>query len=314
MAPNILVICGPTASGKTALAVELALLLGGEVVSADSMQIYRRMDIGPAKPTAEEMEGIPHHMIDVADPEEDFSVARYVDMAARCVDGILSRGKLPILVGGTGLWMDALIRGHGFAGGHAGGEVRRELETRFDRDGIEPLLAELRQVDPDSAVRLHPADTKRILRALEVYRETGQTITAHNAATQAMPDRYSAVKIGLRFADREDMKALIDRRVDKMAAEGLLTEVRALLDRGLPKNATAMQAIGYKEFLGVLDGTLTEQEALELVKLRSRQYAKRQLTWLRRNPAIHWIYWEKDRDFARALQISTEILTASGLG
>ena len=175
-------------------------------------------------------------------------------------------------------------------------------------------MISLRQVDPDSAVRLHPADTKRILRALEVYRETGQTITAHNAATQTMPDRYSAVKIGLRFADREDMKALIDRRVDKMAAEGLLTEVRALLDRGLPKNATAMQAIGYKEFLGVLDGTLTEPEALELVKLRSRQYAKRQLTWLRRDQDIHWIEWGKQRDFARALQISTEILAASGLG
>ena len=223
-------------------------------------------------------------------------------------------GESPILVGGTGLWMDALIRGHGFAGGHAGGEVRRELETRFDRDGIEPLLAELRQVDPESAARLHPADTKRILRALEVYLETGETISAHNAATRQLPPRYDAVWIGLQFADRADMKALIDRRVDKMAEEGLLEEVQALLAMGLPRNATAMQAIGYKEFLGVLDGTLTEQEALELVKLRSRQYAKRQLTWLRRNPAIHWIYWEKDRDFARALQISTEILTASGLG
>ena len=200
------------------------------------------------------------------------------------------------------------------AGGHAGGEVRRELETRFDRDGIEPLLAELRQVDPESAARLHPADTKRILRALEVYLETGETISAHNAATRQLPPRYDAVWIGLQFADRADMKALIDRRVDKMAEEGLLEEVQALLAMGLPRNATAMQAIGYKEFLGVLDGTLTEQEALELVKLRSRQYAKRQLTWLRRNPAIHWIYWEKGRDFARALQISTEILTASGLG
>ena len=192
--------------------------------------------------------------------------------------------------------------------------TRRELETRFDRDGIEPLLAELWQVDPESAARLHPADTKRILRALEVYLETGETISAHNAATRQLPPRYDAVWIGLQFADRADMKALIDRRVDKMAEEGLLEEVQALLAMGLPRNATAMQAIGYKEFLGVLDGTLTEQEALELVKLRSRQYAKRQLTWLRRNPAIHWIYWEKDRDFARALQISTEILTASGLG
>ena len=260
------------------------------------------------------MQGVPHHMIAVAEPSEQWSAAEYVAKATPIVDDILSRGKLPILVGGTGLWMDALIRGHGFAGGHAGGEVRRELETRFDRDGIEPLLAELRQVDPESAARLHPADTKRILRALEVYLETGETISAHTAATRHLPTRYDAVWIGLQFADRADMKALIDRRVDKMAEEGLLEEVQALLAMGLPRNATAMQAIGYKEFLGVLDGTLTEQEALELVKLRSRQYAKRQLTWLRRNPAIHWIYWEKDRDFARALQISTEILTASGLG
>ena len=311
---KLVCVVGPTGCGKTWLGVELAKMLGGEVVSCDSMQIYRGMLIGTAAPTAEEMQGVPHHMIAVAEPSEQWSAAEYVAKATPIVDDILSRGKLPILVGGTGLWMDALIRGHGFAGGHAGGEVRRELETRFDRDGIEPLLAELRQVDPESAARLHPADTKRILRALEVYLETGETISAHNAATRQLPPRYDAVWIGLQFADRADMKALIDRRVDKMAEEGLLEEVQALLAMGLPRNATAMQAIGYKEFLGVLDGTLTEQEALELVKLRSRQYAKRQLTWLRRNPAIHWIYWEKDRDFARALQISTEILTASGLG
>ena len=311
---KVVCVVGPTACGKTKMGVALAQRFGGEVVSVDSMQIYRGMTVGTAAPTEAEMQGVPHHMIAVAEPSEQWSAAEYVAKATPIVDDILSRGKLPILVGGTGLWMDALIRGHGFAGGHAGGEVRRELETRFDRDGIEPLLAELRQVDPESAARLHPADTKRILRALEVYLETGETISAHNAATRQLPPRYDAVWIGLQFADRADMKALIDRRVDKMAEEGLLEEVQALLAMGLPRNATAMQAIGYKEFLGVLDGTLTEQEALELVKLRSRQYAKRQLTWLRRNPAIHWIYWEKDRDFACALQISTEILTASGLG
>ena len=310
----VVAVVGPTATGKTALGVALAEQFGGEVISADSMQIYKGLDVGTAKVTPEETHGIPHHGVDILEPDAPFSVADFTAMAGRLEQEIAGRGHLPILVGGTGLWMDALIRGHGFAGGHAGGEVRRELETRFDRDGIEPLLAELRQVDPESAARLHPADTKRILRALEVYLETGETISAHNAATRQLPPRYDAVWIGLQFADRADMKALIDRRVDKMAEEGLLEEVQALLAMGLPRNATAMQAIGYKEFLGVLDGILTEQEALELVKLRSRQYAKRQLTWLRRNPAIHWIYWEKDRDFARALQISTEILTASGLG
>ena len=314
MAPKIVCVVGPTACGKTTLGVLLAQKYGGEVVSVDSMQIYRGMTVGTAAPTEAEMGGIPHHMIAVAEPTEQWSAAEYAARATPAVDGILSRGKLPILVGGTGLWMDALIRGHGFAGGHAGGDVRRELEAQLARDGIAPLLAELRQVDPESAARLHPSDTKRILRALEVYRETGETISAHNAATRLLPPRYDAVWIGLQFAHREDMKALIDRRVDQMVRSGLLAEVQNLLAMGLPRNATAMQAIGYKEFLGVLDGTLTEPEAIELVKLRSRQYAKRQLTWLRRNPAIHWIIWEKDRDFARALQVSTEILSASGLG
>ena len=314
MAPKIACIAGPTACGKTTLGVLLAQRFCGEVVSVDSMQIYRGMTVGTAAPTAEEMQGVPHHMIAVADPAEQWSAAEYVSRATPVVDDILARGKLPVLVGGTGLWMDALIRGHGFAKGHAGGAIRRELEARLEREGIAPLLEEPRQVDPESAERLHPADTKRILRALEVYRETGSTISAHNAATRMIPPRYDAVWIGLQFADRADMKALIDRRVDTMVQEGLLDEVRALLAMGLPRNATAMQAIGYKEFLGVLDGALTEPEAIELVKLRSRQYAKRQLTWLRRNPDIHWIFWEKDRDFARALQISTEILSASGLG
>ena len=314
MAPKVVCIAGPTACGKTTLGVLLAQRFCGEVVSVDSMQIYRGMTVGTAAPTAEEMQGVPHHMIAVADPAEQWSAAEYVSRATPVVDDILARGKLPVLVGGTGLWMDALIRGHGFAKGHAGGAIRRELEARLEREGIAPLLEELRQVDPESAERLHPADTKRILRALEVYRETGSTISAHNAATRMIPPRYDAVWIGLQFADRADMKALIDCRVDKMVQEGLLDEVRALLAMGLPRTATAMQAIGYKEFLGVLDGALTEPEAIELVKLRSRQYAKRQLTWLRRNPDIHWIFWEKDRDFARALQISTEILSASGLG
>ena len=313
MAPKIVCVVGPTACGKTTLGVLLAKKFGGEVVSADSMQIYRGMTIGTAAPTEEEMDGVPHHMIAVSDPAEQWSAARYAQEAVPIIDGILARGKLPILVGGTGLWIDAAVKGHGFAAGCAGGAVRRELEERLAAEGIGPLLEELRRADPESAERLHPADEKRILRALEVYRETGKTITAHNEETKALPPRYGAVWIGLQFADRADMKALIDRRVDRMAEAGLLEEVRALLSLGLPRNATALQAIGYKEFLGVLEGTATEAEALAEVKLRSRQYAKRQLTWLRRNPAIHWIFWEKDRDFARALQVSTEILTAEGV-
>ena len=259
------------------------------------------------------MDGVPHHMIAVTEPGEQWSAARYAQMAVPIVDDILSRGKLPILVGGTGLWLDAVVQGRTFAGGHAGGEVRKELQQRLEQEGIEPLLAQLRQVDPESAERLHPADEKRILRALEVYLETGKTITAHNEETRKLPPRYEAVWIGLRFADREDMKALIDRRVDKMVEEGLLEEVERLLASGISREATALQAIGYKEFLGVADGTATVEEAVAEVKLRSRQYAKRQLTWLRRNEAIHWIEWKKERDFERALQLSTEILTAEGV-
>ena len=313
MAGTVVCVAGPTACGKTTLGVLLAKKFNGEVVSVDSMQIYRGMTVGTAAPTEKEMDGVPHHMIAVADPAEQWSVARYAEVAIPIIEDILSRGKLPILVGGTGLWADAVIRGHGFAAGHLGGEVREKLQQRLAAEGIEPLLEELRRVDPAAAERLHPADEKRIVRALEVFLETGKTITAHNEETKTIPPRFHAIWIGLRFADREDMKALIDRRVDKMVDEGLLEEVDALLKSGLPRNATSLQAIGYKEFLGVLDGTATVEEALEEVKLRSRQYAKRQLSWLRRNPDIHWIEWEKERDFDRALRISTEILTASGV-
>ena len=313
MAPKIVCVVGPTACGKTKMGVLIAQKFNGEVVSVDSMQIYRGMTVGTAAPTEEEMCGVPHHMVAVADPNEQWSAARYAEAAIACVDDILARGKLPVLVGGTGLWLEAVVSGRTFAGGHAGGAVRETLQRRLAAEGIEPLLAELRQVDPVSAERLHPADEKRILRALEVYLETGKTITAHNEETQRIPPRYDAVWIGLRFADREDMKALIDRRVDKMVEEGLLAEVERLLQSGIPREATALQAIGYKEFLGVADGTATVEEAVAEVKLRSRQYAKRQLTWLRRNGDIHWIEWEKERDFAKALQVSTEILTAAGV-
>ena len=314
MDDTLICVVGPTASGKTRLGVEIAKRFNGEVVSVDSMQIYRGMTIGTAAPTAEEMEGVPHHMVAVADPAESWSVARFAREATACIEDIRRRGRRPVLVGGTGLYLDAILRGTDFAPGQSGGAVRRELEARLAEAGIEPLLRELRTVDPQAAERLHPSDEKRILRALEVYRETGKTITAHNAETQARPPRYKAVFIGLTFADREEMKRLIDLRVDKMVEAGLVDEVKALLRRGIPREATALQAIGYKEFAGVLEGEKTEEEAIAEVKLRSRQYAKRQLTWLRRNEAIHWIAWEKERDFERALRLSTQILTAQGLG
>ncbi len=285
---NIICIAGPTASGKTALAVELAKELNGEVVSCDSMQVYRRMDIGTAKPTLEEMQGIPHHMIDVAEPWEDFSVSRYCEMAAPIVDDILSRGKTAVIAGGTGLYMDALIRGNTFAPFPATG-VRERLEAQADADGMEAMLSHLRAVDPDAAQRLHLSDRKRILRALEVYLETGETITEHNRKTQAVPPRYSPLWLGLDFTEREELYRRIDLRVGLMLQQGLVEEIRGLLAEGIPEKATAMQAIGYKEFVDALDGRCTIEEAADQVRQSSRRYAKRQLTWFRRNKAIHWL-------------------------
>ena len=313
MPPKIVCVVGPTASGKTKMGVALARRFGGEVVSVDSMQIYRGMTVGTAAPTEKEMEGIPHHMIAVADPAESWSVARFTEAADKCIQDILSRGKLPVLVGGTGLYLDALVRGNRFAEGCAGTEVRAALQKRMETEGAEVLLAELRTIDPEAAEKLHLKDEKRILRALEVWQETGKTITQHNRETQLLPPRYEAVYIGLDFQNRDDLRARIDRRVDIMVEEGLLQEVQSLLSSGIPRTATALQAIGYKQFLAVEEGCATVDEAVEEVKLRSRQYAKRQLTWLRRNEAIHWIRWEKVPDFQKALQIATEILTAQGL-
>ena len=310
---KVVCVVGPTACGKTKMGVALAQRFGGEVVSVDSMQIYRGMTVGTAAPTAEEMEGVPHHMVAVADPAESWSVARFVSEADVCVQDILRRGRRPILVGGTGLYLESLIRGTDFAAGSADGETRQRLQQRLEQEGIGPLLAELQTIDPDSAARLHPGDEKRILRALEVWYETGETITQHDRRTRQQPPRYQAAYIGLSFQDRAQLRRRIDLRVDEMVRQGLLEEVQALLAAGLPPTATAWQAIGYKQFLAAADGRCTVTEAIEEVKLRSRQYAKRQLTWLRRNPDIHWILWGEEPNFPQGLQNATEYLTALGL-
>ena len=283
---SILCIAGPTASGKTALAVELAKELNGEVVSCDSMQVYRRMDIGTAKPSREEMQGIPHHMIDVAEPDEDFSVSRYCAMAAPIVDDIVARGKTAIIAGGTGLYMDSLIRGNDFAPFPSTG-VRERLEAEADEVGLPAMLTRLREIDPDTADRV--SDRKRILRALEVYLETGETITEHNRKTRLIPPKYTPLWLGLDFADRGELYRRIDKRVDSMLEMGLMEEIRSLLDSGIPEKCTAIQAIGYKEFVNALEGREPLSQAAEEVKKASRHYAKRQLTWFRRNPAVHWL-------------------------
>ena len=284
---NIICIAGPTASGKTSLAVELAKFTNGEVVSCDSMQIYKRMTIGTAKPVPEEMEGIPHHMIDICEPEEDFSVSKYCEMATPIVEDITRRGRTAIIAGGTGLYMDSLIKGNDFAPFPATGH-RQRLEEKLAQTGLDAMLAELAAVDPEAAERSQ-RNPRRIIRALEVYYETGETITAHNLRTQAIPPRFDPLWIGLDFDPRSMLYDRINLRVDLMLQQGLLQEIRELLDSGIPESCTAMQAIGYKEFVAALEGRMTIEEAAEDLKKASRHYAKRQLTWFRRNRHIHWL-------------------------
>lgn len=305
--PKILVITGPTATGKTALGVELAKKLNGEVISADSMQIYRGMDIGTAKPEKEEMQGIAHHMFDVADPSEDFSVSRYVEMAAECIENVYSRGKLPILVGGTGLYIDSLLSGRSFAE-KGDGILREQLGMEYDATGGEEMLKKLSAIDPERGAKLHPADKRRIVRALEIYALTGKTITEHDAETRSLPPRYSSMRIALSFREREKLYSRIDHRVDMMMAKGLESEVRALLDAGVPRDSTAMQAIGYKELVEALEGKCSVASAVEAIKMGSRRYAKRQLTWLRRDEGLHWILWEDSPLIEEALCFTERLI------
>jgi len=313
MPPKLIVITGPTAAGKTRLGILLAQKLDGEIISADSMQIYRKLNIGTAKPTQAEMENIPHRMIDITDPTVPYSVARYVTEAAACTDDILKRDKQAILVGGTGLYIDSLLAGRHFAESPEDTDLREALSARYDQEGGDALWEALRKVDPESAARLHPNDKKRVLRALEVYTLTGQTITAHNLETQTIPPRYEALKIAITARDRADLYARIDSRVDAMLEAGLITEVTQLLEAGLSPASTAMQAIGYKEMIQAITGRISIVEAVERIKQESRRYAKRQLSWLRRDPNVRWIEWEGEPDFENALQISTEFCRETGI-
>ena len=305
---NMICIAGPTASGKTALAVELAKRFDGEVVSCDSMQVYRRMDIGTAKPFPEERQGIPHHMIDVADPDEDFSVSRYCEMASPIVDDIVARGKTAIIAGGTGLYMDSLIRGNDFAPFPSTG-CRERLEAQCDEMGMEFMMNLLREIDPEAAERIH--DRKRMIRALEVYQETGETITEHNRKTQLIPPKYNPLWFGLDFESRQELYDRINLRVDIMLKQGLVEEIQNLLASGIPEKCTAMQAIGYKEFVDALDGRCTIEEAAAQVQQSSRRYAKRQLTWFRRNKAMNWLTRHPGEDTEEILERATRIVMNS---
>ncbi len=313
-APQIIVVAGPTATGKTRLGILLARRFDGEIVSADSMQVYRRMDVGTAKATPSERAEAPHHMLDVADPREDYSVSRYVEEASACCEDILARGKRPILVGGTGLYIDSLLSGRDFAGrSERGDSLRESLNARWDAEGGEALLSELAAFDPERAAKLHPADKRRIVRAIEIYRLTGETISAHDLRTRALPPRYEAARIHLNFRSRAELYARIDARVDAMVGSGLFEEVAALLEEGVSPASTAMQAIGYKETAAALRGELSRAEAIAQIKQNSRRYAKRQLTWFSRTKDALEILWDGAPDFEDALRVSTEFLAGRGL-
>ena len=313
MADKVIVVAGPTASGKTALGIELALRYNGEIVSADSMQVYRGMDIGTAKATAREQAAVPHHMLDVADPREDYSVAMYVSQAEECCRDIIRRGKLPIIVGGTGLYIDSLISGRDFAAVDFDLGLREKLGLEYDELGGEEMLRRLASIDPERSAKLHPSDKRRIVRALEIYELTGMTITEHDEYTRSLPPRFEAAPVHLGFKDRSLLYSRIDRRVDIMEEQGLFREVEGLLEQGVPLSCTAMQAIGYKETAQAILGNMGRREALELIKQRSRQYAKRQLTWFRKDAGALHIDWETEPDFEYARALSTKFFRDCGI-
>ena len=282
----LIVIAGPTASGKTALSVSIAKAVGGEIVSADSMQIYKYMNIGTAKPTEEEKQGVPHHMMDFLEPTVNFSVADYCEMAGEIIRDIDSRGKIPVLVGGTGLYIDSLVNGVEFGEADGDEKLCKELMELAEREGNEAVHKILAEFDPETAAKYHPNNLRRIIRAIEVYKTQGVTVSEKEKEEKISP--YNAVYFCLDW-DRNVLYDRINRRVDIMVEDGLLDEVKDLLSRNIDPKCTAMQSIGYKEFYGYLKGEMTLEEALDTIKQSSRRYAKRQLTWFRRNKNIHWL-------------------------
>lgn len=312
MQNRLICITGPTASGKTALSIALAQRLQTEIISSDSMQIYREMDIGTAKPTAAEQAAVPHHMIDIVDPGEPFSVARYVELADQCAQALLQAGKIPLVVGGTGLYLDALIEGSAFPGDETDHSIREKYERMAREQGNEAVHACLQQVDPVAAERLHPNNLKRVIRALEVFEQTGLTLDAFNQQNKRPEPKYQAIKIGLCPSDREILYARINQRVDQMLEEGLLEEAEHLFREG-KLTGTAAQAIGYKELADYFSGNGSLEECVEILKRRTRNYAKRQLTWIKRDPAVFWLTYDAGADFEQVLQRSTDYLAQQGI-
>ncbi len=304
---------GPTASGKTGLSIELAKLVNGSIVSADSMQIYKYMDIGTAKPDEAERSGIRHYMIDEVEPDENFSVAKYREMALKYIGQILKEGRRPIVTGGTGLYINSLLYNISFSETICDEELRENLKNTAKEKGNRFLYDRLREIDPEAAARIHENDVKRVIRAIEVFQHTNRTISQHAQESRLEPPPYQYIVFGLNW-ERDELYERIDRRVDKMFQDGLTEEVRHLKEKGFDTGTTAMQGIGYKEILSYLKGECTLEETIYILKRDTRHYAKRQMTWFRRNKEIHWLDVNEGSDLKElAEKIIQECIATYGI-
>lgn len=309
----LIVLTGPTAVGKTELSIMLAKLIGGEIISADSMQVYRGMDIGSAKVTKEEMQGIPHHLIDILEPDEEFHVVRFQEYAKRCMQEIWDRGNIPILTGGTGFYIQAVLYDIDFTETECNQEYREQLEALAVSHGPEHLHEMLRQVDPESADAIHANNVKRVIRALEFYHETGRKISVHNEEEHRKESPYQFAYFVLND-ERSRLYERIDRRVDQMMEQGLLREVRALKEKGFDRSMVSMQGLGYKEILAYLDGEISLEEAVRILKRDTRHFAKRQLTWFRREREVTWIDRQAFlQDHEKILEYIMQVLKERGI-
>lgn len=309
----LIILTGPTAVGKTALSISLAKAVGGEIISADSMQVYRHMDIGSAKIRPEEMDGVPHHLIDVLEPWEEFHVVRFQQLVKEAMAGIYERGHIPILTGGTGFYIQAIVKDIDFTENGEDSSYRENLERRAREEGCEALHRELAEVDPESAAQIHPNNVKRIIRALEYYEQTGQPISAHNEEQKEKPSPYNYAYFVL-TDDREVLYERIDRRVDQMLSDGLVEEVKRLRAMGCSRELVSMQGLGYKEILAYLEGEMSLEEAIYVLKRDTRHFAKRQLTWFRREKEVIWLdKREFDRQEERILEKMLDICHAKNI-
>lgn len=303
---KIIVIVGPTASGKTALGVHVAKAIDGEVVSGDSMQIYESMDIATAKPTKEEMQGVKHHLIGFVSPEEEYSVAAFCTDAKKAVEEIKAKGKTPVLVGGTGLYIDSFINNTTFFETANSKEIREKLYKELNEFGIEKLYDELLKVDAEAAKKIHPNNEVRVIRALEIYRSTGETLTEQNNRSHINESEYEPLYIGISYKDREKLYERINKRVDLMLEAGLLEEAKDFFEKY--PSQTAINAIGYKELKPYLDGEKTLEDCVSHLKQATRRYAKRQLTWFNRNEKINWIYPDSFDDNSQVLSLAENLV------